>query len=255
MYSDSMLQKLKWLLLMFTIPGILALSIFILERNDFFLIDDVNIVILTTENQKNYSKEYLEKVNEDLEQFIGESLIQISLGKISDALKGEKWIKEYRISREWPSTLEITIQPQRLAYLLTNPKQLSEGVFYPVTEDAEVLAPISSTQAPALAMLVGNVFRKDVEKRKKAVELLKSLPSEGRMSHDKVAEVEYNSEEGYWLKLVDSSMKIKLGEDDFTLKSNRVAQVLDYLEKKDLKARVIDANLSKKVLVRLQQNP
>jgi cell division protein FtsQ len=52
-----------------------------------------------------------------------------------------------------------------------------------------------------------------------------------------------------------SNIKIKLGEDQFAVKSARVSQVMDYLEKRDLKARVIDANLSKKVLVRLQQSP
>lgn len=250
-----MLKKLKWFLLILTIPGILALSVYILEQNEFFLIDDVKITVLTTEDQKNYSKDYLEKVKNNLDTFIGESLLKVSLGNISKALKGEKWIKEYRISREWPSTLEVVIQPQRLSFLLTNSKKLSEGVFYPVTEEAEVLSPITSAQAPSLAILSGSVFRNDVVKRKQAVDLLKSLPIEGRMSSDKIAEVEYSADEGFWLKLVDSSMKIKLGEDEFALKSHRVSQVLDYLEKKDLKARVIDANLSKKVLVRLQQNP
>ena len=43
----------------------------------------------------------------------------------------------------------------------------------------------------------------------------------------------------------------KYGEDQFEIKSSRVSQVIDYLENRDLKARVIDANLSKKVLVRL----
>jgi cell division protein FtsQ len=39
------------------------------------------------------------------------------------------------------------------------------------------------------------------------------------------------------------------------LKADRVGQVLDYLEKHELDARVIDANLTKKVLVRLRKRP
>ena len=74
------------------------------------------------------------------------------------------------------------------------------------------------------------------------------------MSRTKLSEVSYDRRDGYWIQLIDSNVKIKFGENDFAMKSARVSQVLEYLEKKDLKARVIDANLSKKVLVRLQQS-
>jgi cell division protein FtsQ len=39
------------------------------------------------------------------------------------------------------------------------------------------------------------------------------------------------------------------------LKAARVAQVIEYMETRQLEARVIDANLSKKVLVRLRKDP
>ena len=39
------------------------------------------------------------------------------------------------------------------------------------------------------------------------------------------------------------------------IKAQRVSQVLEYMETRQLEARVIDANLSKKVLVRLRKDP
>ena len=46
-----------------------------------------------------------------------------------------------------------------------------------------------------------------------------------------------------------------MGDDQFIVKGARVNQVLEYLESNEFKARVIDATLSQKVLVRLRKGP
>ncbi len=246
--------NLKWLLLCLIIPATFAFAIYTLDQNDIFLIQKVNLEISTSENQKNFPKNYVDELSKEFEALKGQSLMKTSLSQISNILKKEKWIKEFRVSRDWPSELKITILPHQLSYLLTSPKKLSEGLFVPVTEDGELLSEIDSRQAPSLALLIGDDFKKDLEKRKKAIELLQSMPTQGKMSRAKLSEVSFDRRDGYWIQLIDSNVKIKFGENDFAMKSARVSQVLEYLEKKDLKARVIDANLSKKVLVRLQQS-
>ncbi len=248
-------RYLKRVLVFLSIPLGIVAAVYSLDKNDIFLIQNVHLEIQTTEGQKNYPKFYIDELNYKFETLKGESLVRTSLSQISNILQKEKWIKEFRVSRDWPSELKITIQPHQLSYLLTTSKKLSQGIFTPVTIDAELLPDIDTRQAPALALLIGEEFRNDVNKRKKAVELLKSLPEKGKITPAQLSEVSYDRRDGYWVHLVDSSVKIKFGESDFSMKSARVSQVLDYLEKKDLKARVIDANLSKKVLVRLQQTP
>lgn len=248
-------SKMKWFFLFLLVPAMIVLAIYSLDRNDIFLIQKVNLEIMTVESQKNFPKIYVDNLSTEFNTLKGQSLVRTSLGQISNILKKEKWIKEFRVSRDWPSELKITIQPHQLSYLLTTPKKMSEGVFTPVTENGELLPDIDSRQAPALALLVGQDFKKDLVKRKKAIELLKSMPESGKLRASQLSEVSYDRRDGYWIQLIDSDVKIKFGENDFPMKSARVSQVLDYLEKKDLKARVIDANLSKKVLVRLQQSP
>lgn len=248
-------SKLKWLFLFLSIPAIIVLAIYSLDKNDIFLIQKVNIEIITVESQKNFPKAYVDDLALEFNTLKGQSLLRSSLRQISHVLKKEKWIREFRVSREWPSELKITIQPHQLAYLLTTSKKMSEGHFTPVTDKGELLPDIDSRQAPSLALLIGDEFKKDVSKRKKAIELLNAMPSTGKLSSSQLAEVSYDRRDGYWIQMIDSDTKIKFGENDFPMKSARVLQVMDYLEKKDLKARVIDANLSKKVLVRLQQNP
>ena len=75
------------------------------------------------------------------------------------------------------------------------------------------------------------------------------------MTANQVSEIGYDKKEGYWIKLLNSETRVQYGEDQFEIKSARISQVIEYLESRNLKARVIDANLSKKVLVRLQQSP
>ena len=54
---------------------------------------------------------------------------------------------------------------------------------------------------------------------------------------------------------MSSGMRVNLGDDEVLKKSLRVSQVLNYVDEHQLDARVIDANLSKKVLVRLRKGP
>jgi len=99
-------------------------------------------------------------------------------------------------------------------------------------------------------LLQGSEFAKNQELRKKAVKVLEELPAEGLFSKRNISEMSYNSKDGFWISMMTSNMKVKLGEDQIALKSRRVSQVMDYLNKNNVNAKVIDANLSKKVLVR-----
>lgn len=253
--SKAKPRFLKWFLITTGVCLLFVVTFYQMERQGFFDIQEVSISIKTVESQKSYVKAYIEDLDEKLNKNRGTSLLRVSIGSISDQLKVQRWIKEYRISREWPSKLVITIEPQRVALLLANNKSLSEGIVTPVSETGELLPKLDTRYVPAAPILRGDIFKKDLEKRKKAIELSRSLPSKGKLNTDLLSEIGYDQKDGYWIQTINSDMKIKFGEDQFVKKSARVSQVLEYLEKKDLNARVIDANLSKKVLVRLRQNP
>lgn len=237
------------------VPAAVFASVYTLDQRGFFAIEEIDLKIVTQSEQLNFSKPYLDKLNVELSAYKGQSLWRLSLSGVADKLKTKNWIKEFRISRSWPNGIEVEIEPKILSLLYVDQKRLAEGFVRPVTLDGTLLPEVDTTQAPSLAMLKGEVFVKDSAKRKMAIELLKSLPEEGKLSHKLISEIGFDNKEGYWVEVAKSNIKIKLGEEQFAVKSARVSQVMDYLEKRDLKARVIDANLSKKVLVRLQQSP
>ena len=100
-----------------------------------------------------------------------------------------------------------------------------------------------------------DAFEKNIEMRKKAISAVQEIPVEGKFSRKNISALHFDQKTGFWATLIESGMKVKMGEDRIALKSARVSQVLEYMESRGLEARVIDANLSKKVLVRLRKDP
>lgn len=233
------------------LPAVVFLSVYSLDQQGFFKIDAIDIQITVKPSQKVFVKPYVESVNTKLAAFKGNSLWKLSLQNVSEILKTESWIEDFRISRSWPSGLDIEITPHEIAYLIHSRESKGASEFFPVTKSAIVLKKVDSKQAPAVAVVRGDHFLKNFKIREGVVSILKSLPVSGKLQTAQVAELGYDKKDGYWIQLIQSDVKIKYGEDQFEIKSVRVSQVMDYLDNRDLKARVIDANLSKKVLVRL----
>ncbi len=241
-------------------PIALFLSFYSLEQQGFFKVDNVEIRIEARNSQKNYVGAKVRELQTNLNSVKGISLWRASLSQISATLKDEKWIKNFQISRAWPSGIILTVEPDTVAILVLSQEGVnataSEGsVIRPITESGRLLEKIKTNSSPNAIVTHDAVFLSSQKVREGAIEVIKSLPESGGMSAAKVAEIGYDKKEGYWIKLLKSETKINFGEMQFELKSARISQVINYLESRNLKARVIDANLSKKVLVRLQQNP
>ena len=101
----------------------------------------------------------------------------------------------------------------------------------------------------------GNWVDRKSELQTKVIDLLNQLPSKGLLTPDQISEIQFNDEDGFLITLIKTGQQIRFGTDSFEIKSLRANQVLDYLQSKGLESRVIDLNFSKKVLVRLRNQP
>lgn len=248
-------RKLKLLAFFILIPAVAFSSVWFLDHRGFFAIQSIELKIEALESQKSYSAAYVEKLSTLFSAKKGKSLWRTPLSEFSQVLKSQEWIQEFHTQRVWPASVEIRIVPKKLSFITASPKDFANGVFRPVSDQGDLLPAVDTRQAPPLAHLNGEIFLQNAAKRKKAIELLQSLPALGSVGIDQLSEVNYDSKIGFWIRTIRAPYEIHLGEEQFELKAQRVSQVIDYLEKRDLKARVIDANLTKKVLVRMQQNP
>ena len=84
--------------------------------------------------------------------------------------------------------------------------------------------------------------------------MLNEMPNEGLLSHESISEINVGKKEEIWLTHLQTKSWIKLGDENTAIKSARVAKVLEYLDHNNLKGRVIDADFSKKVLVKLRND-
>lgn len=241
-------------------PLVIILSLYSLDQQGFFKIDSIEIKTDALNSQKNFITPKVKLLQEKLNQVKGISLWKAPLSQISDSLKDEKWIREFQLSRAWPSGIRLVIQPDEVAMLVVPQSDVSTSIsdfstLKPITKTGKILEKINSAMAPGVIITHDSEFLSDQKVRDGGLKVIGALPGGGAMSAAQVSEIGYDKKEGYWIKLLKSEIKVNFGEEQFELKSARISQVIDYLESRNLKARVIDANLSKKVLVRLQQNP
>lgn len=234
------------------LPASLAGTLYYLNENGFFNITQVEIILENAiPGQEQFLKPNVDVVETSLGKYKGMSLWNVRLGRISKDLAKQEWIEGLNVKRSWPSTLSVRVRPYEVKLLYMG----KNGKLLPIIKDGSFLESVEAKEAPDVAILQGETFLKKNDLRKKAVDVIEQIPAEGSFSKKTISEIRHDDKEGFWMTMIKTGIQVKMGEDQMSLKSARVAQVVDYLETRQFDARVIDANLSKKVLVRLRKDP
>lgn len=242
---------LRWFLVSTTFCVLLAALFLRLDQIGFFNIEAVEVMIENHDPQALYSQKALQRAHNSVNFLVGQPLYGVDLKNLQTHLKSEKWIRSFRIARVWPAKLEVSIQPQRVYFSILNP----QGQITPIIETGELLEPVRVSQSPDVPLTRQIEFLKNPELRLKAIQLLKDVPLSGAFSRALISEIEFDKKSGFVLTMSRNNITVKLGEKNVRTKSLQVSQVMNYLENKKFQARVIDANLSQKVLVRLRKDP
>lgn len=236
----------------FVVLPIAAIGFFyFLDQRGFFNLSQIQIIVEDSSQFKFALKKPVEKLDQRLEQLRGQSLLSLKLRTIIEELDQETWIESFHLSRHWPSTLQLVVKPEKIFFNVIN----SKGEMTPVLENGFFLEPIKAGEAPDLPIATASVFEKSHQTRLKLIEILKQIPDQGTFSRRTISEIHFDARNGFSFSLVNSGLRVKMGEEKIRTKSLRVSKVLDYLDSKKFQARVIDANLSQKVLVRLRKDP
>ncbi|MES3038562.1 MAG: FtsQ-type POTRA domain-containing protein [Bdellovibrionota bacterium] len=233
-----------------TALGSLTWGFWALDQRGFFNLTQIEILVEEIPAQKAMLRTQVAELQKNIETLRGISLFKLPLAEVSNKLQAQNWIEESQVSRRWPETLRINLKPSKI-YLL----HISNKGFRPVIADGSFLAAVKPSEAPDVPHLRGAEFDTDLELRKSAVDIIKMIPERGKFALGAISEIHHDSKEGFWATLMGSQTKIKLGYEKVSLKSARINQVLTYLDQRGLNARVIDADLSQKVLVRLRKDP
>ncbi len=234
------------------LPISVAGTLFYLNKTGFFNIQKIEVVLESPiPGQEQFLKPNVDNLEAALDKYKGLSLWNIKMRNISKEISQFDWVENAMLTRSWPATLAIKVKPYEVKLLLMG----KAGQLVPIIKDGSFLTPVEAKQAPDVALLDGESFAKKPELRKKAVDVIEQIPAEGSFSKKTISEIRFDDKEGFWMTMIKTGTRVKMGEDQVALKSARISQVVDYLETRQFDARVIDANLSKKVLVRLRKDP
>ncbi|MBX3039536.1 MAG: FtsQ-type POTRA domain-containing protein [Bdellovibrionaceae bacterium] len=229
------------------LPGALAGFLYHLDRKGFFDLDQIHIVLEDSPNRSLHLKPLVDDLDKSLEMYRGQSLWSLEMRDLSKTLGAQPWIADHSLSREWPRSVVVKIRPQEVKALYFS----GQKALIPVIEEGKFLAPIEAKLAPDVVVFEGKVFEEE-NFRKKAVKVLNEIPERGAFSRSTISEVRWNQKDGFSMTMVKSAVEVKVGEDAIALKSARLGQVLEYLNNRGIHAKSLDANLSKKVLVKLE---
>lgn len=233
------------------ILSLLGFSFYSLWNSGFFLVKNIQIVIFNEMEQKDFFAPLRQVLQNQLSDYAGKSIFDVPFDQIQKKLLKTKWIKSARLYRQWPNQLQVEIQSKELVFLLKS----KHKEWIPVVADGSMLDSVSSNSLPDIPIVNQEMFEKDLSLRTKLINVMQEIPKQGVFSRENISDAGYDTQDGFWVSMIANETKIKLGNDNYNLKSERLSQVIEYLNHRELKARVIDANFNKKVLVRLRKDP
>lgn len=251
------LKALSWKILFLRglgIAAVIALILaapFVLQREGFFQIEKVELSL----NENVIMPAWLQAEWKDLTQEVnklkGKDLWSLDMEKVAGAVKARPWVREVSVARSWPDLLVLSIDPKELKAL----GRAKKGALIPILDDGTVMPSDQMANFVSLPIFSGEIDPTDRKRVTEVLQLLALFPGDGVLSIDRVSEVGYHSKEGYWILVMPFATKVRWGFGDFKKKISRVKQVMHYLDSRQIGARVIDADLSKKVVVRLRKTP
>lgn len=246
-----MRTTLRLLFLLIVAPVVVGGTLYLLETKGFFNLDHITIVVSGNADHPRFMRPLLEETDREFEKLRGKSLWRIDLDETARSLTAVPWIRKMQIRRHWPDRIEVRIEAKEARFLFIGKK----GQLFPVLDDGTFMDSVAMENLPDVILLRGQDFVQNKKLLDRALRVLEEIPREGSFSRRSISEIRYDSKDGFWATMMKDGIGVKLGEDQIVLKSDRVSQVLEYLQAHSFDARVIDANLTKKVLVRLRKGP
>lgn len=235
-----------------TILLMLSAGLVIFISSPMFTIQSFEI-----ELEKNAANPYIfpkirDALNVKIKNIKGQSIWAVDLDRLLAQVEGDQRIKEARVQRVLPNRILVQISPYTA---VANVMGASSDRLHPVAPDGQLMPAVAALDAPDGPVMRGQEFIKEIDLRKGALALLKELPEEGTLSGNNISEIDYSRKSGFRLIVSPSGHEVWMGIEDFKNRSHQAQKVIDYLEESHLTGRIIDARFTKKVVVRLRNEP
>lgn len=238
------------------IPGLVVLVVTVLIGGYLSLgaklkVEKVELSLAPDSKELMLYEEIKPDLSRKLAELKGKSIIQLSFQSLVEDILKDQRIKNVYLRREFPSTLLVQIEPSEPVLGWVDP----QGFVRPISRSNQILPRLKSGHFKDYALLRGREFFENADLRQAALDLVSRLPLSGYFRKAIVSEIRYSKASGFELVLSEPSVIVKMGTEDYQGRSARLEKVLNYIQNRGIKGRVIDSRFDKKVVVRLRNEP
>ena len=242
---------LKFVVSLVLISALLGGGAYFFTRS-FFRVKSIDVTLGSHQDPSDLFEKTKAQLDKKLKNIYGQYVWSVDIERILSIAEADRRVKDVFVTRVLPNGIRIVIEPQTaIANIMGN----DSTAFHPLSPDGDVLPMIPVEDLSDGPILRGEKFLKDAQLRAKALELLHDLPESGPFSRQTLSEIYLDSKKGLSMTLKKSGIDVYMGFDDFKTRSSYVSRVVQYLDSQRLTGRVIDARYSKKVVVKLRNEP
>lgn len=193
---------------------------------------------------------------EELRGLIGKvsgNLFDLDLNAVQLNLKKNPWVLEAKVSRIFPDRIHVEITEKKAVALLS--PTLDGDPLYFLDEFGKKIAPLRPHDKNNFSVISG-LTPAQVEKGElilKAFDFMKLYESKPYFKNLPISEVVYKEGIGYLIFTRRPVFEIRIGDDYWDEKMDRLEKIFRDLSQKGLSPVLIDLNFSKKVVVKLHK--
>ena len=240
--------RIKRIALIFFFLAFLPLAFHAATREGLFRLSEIEVI--PNQGVEPAFEDYFSNLKNQLGVFRGANIWEVKIEAVLAVVTVEPWVASAKVYRRFPHTLRVELVAKTPVAITLSKR----GKLQLLSDDGALLPPIRETRAPKLPVISDARLIQTPDLHSKVIALLRELPATGRLSRESLSAVTLSKDGEIWLQHLATKSAIKLGEDQVSLRSARVEKVLEYLEHNNINSRVIDADFSKKVLVKLRND-
>ena len=221
--------------------------IFYLLLGPFLRVSSVEVYTNKEIQKSNSYKQIEDDLSSFLEKYKGQLPWKVSLKKLVEELNSSYPGLKFHAVRKLPNHLIVFLKKKSTALLLFH-----KGDFFPVSYTGEIGKKKGIEESFDFPILRGKSFWEKSDRRKKALDILTSIPETGQiLSVQNLSEILYNeTNDSLLFYLIKGDFILELNEALESEKIKNILFVLNYLHQKKDKRNWIDARPDKKIIVK-----
>ncbi len=193
-----------------------------------------------------YIQHLQSEFDKSLGKFVGKNILSTGINQVRNFAEKQNWLSDIHVKKTLPNTLNISARVKNIVASF----HAKNNIVYCLFDDGSFLKNVPLALLPDVPVISSDTMFFDSLVRNQLAFMLKEISKKKWVNLNEIDQVFYTEEKGFSFSFLKFNLTIVLGFNNFESKMNRAQKVIDHYGIEYLDEHVIDANFSKKVLVR-----